>query len=101
MPISRSDKSSSHLTKSSRNSRLDKTAFISDESLSLEATDFQKAPSATNISNPSTASSSRTEPLSELSPNSPLRTVSTAPAPTDHPAPRPLEDFSNDISNLL
>lgn len=46
--------------------------------------------------------SCRTEPLSERDPNSPSKTVSTAPAPSGHPNSKPDdEDISNDISNLL
>ncbi|CAG8973465.1 hypothetical protein HYALB_00006491 [Hymenoscyphus albidus] len=46
--------------------------------------------------------SCRTEPLSERDPNSPTKTVSTAPAPSGHPHSKSSEeDISNDISDLL
>ena len=42
------------------------------------------------------------EPLFDRDPNSPSKTVSTAPAPSGHPHSKPLqEDISNDISDLL
>ncbi|KAL2075597.1 hypothetical protein VTL71DRAFT_540 [Oculimacula yallundae] len=43
----------------------------------------------------------KSKPLAEIDGNSPTRTVSTAPAPSDHPAPRQQEGLTNAISTLL
>ncbi|KAH9216878.1 hypothetical protein DL95DRAFT_445016 [Leptodontidium sp. 2 PMI_412] len=42
-----------------------------------------------------------TKPLTEIAGNSPTRTVSTAPAPSNHPAPRHEEGLTSAISTLL
>jgi DNA replication regulator DPB11 len=100
--FSKADDGSINPSRPSRSSKLDTTAFISDEPLPVKETDSQDPLPTTNISNASTEScSSKSEPLSEINLNSTSRTVSTAPAPSDHPAPRPQEDLSDDISNLL
>jgi DNA replication regulator DPB11 len=99
------DSQASNTTRPPRNSKLDRTAFISDEPLpgkSISVKEEVDSQAALPMDNETSTFSSKTEPLSEISHNhSPSRTVSTAPAPSDHPAPRPQEDFSNDISNLL
>lgn len=87
----------SHSSKPLRNSRLDKTAFISDEPYDTKE-EINTQNQGNLILDPS--ASMKSEPLSERSQNISL-TVSTAPAPSNHPAPRPAEDFSNDISDLL
>ncbi|KAH7342735.1 hypothetical protein BKA65DRAFT_552354 [Rhexocercosporidium sp. MPI-PUGE-AT-0058] len=43
----------------------------------------------------------KTKPLTEIDGNSPTRTVSTAPAPSNHPAPRQEEGLTSAISTLL
>jgi DNA replication regulator DPB11 len=96
-PISRSSGHSSKPTaKPTRNLYLDNTAFNDDAPVPVK--EEQHSSPSLNMAN---ASTSTTEPLSEVDPNSPTKTVSTAPAPSDHPAPRPREDISNAISNLL
>jgi DNA replication regulator DPB11 len=96
------DAGPSHPSKISRNSRLDTTAFESEDGMFSvkQGTDTQISIFTSIVAEPSTSMSGKSEPLSERSQNVPL-TVSTAPAPPDHPAPRPTEDLSNDISNLL
>jgi len=104
-PVSRSEKLSSNPTaRPPRNARLDNTAFISDEPAPpvKEEVDSQNKEPLGQASNSTTDLSSKSEPLSEINTNSPSRTVSTAPAPSDHPNPRPpKEDISNAISDLL
>jgi DNA replication regulator DPB11 len=98
--------SSSILPKSSarppRNSRLDNTAFDSDEPSVKEEHQTQPIESLAD-STGSTAldQTYKSEPLSERSLNSPTRTVSTAPAPSDHPRSKQQEDISIAISDLL
>jgi len=97
---------SSHTSKSSvrppKNARLDHTVFESDEPVIKEEHDTQPNGSLANTAGSATPEQSyKSEPLSERSINSPTRTVSTAPAPSDHPRSRPQEDISNEISNLL
>jgi DNA replication regulator DPB11 len=98
--------SSSTLPKSSarppRNSRLDNTAFDSDEPNVKEEHQTQPIESLAD-STGSTAldQTYKSEPLSERSLNSPTRTVSTAPAPSDHPRSKQQEDISSAISDLL
>ena len=97
-PFSRTSSHSSKPTaKPPRNSRLDNTAFNDDEPISVKE-EQDLVPSLT-VANASTSTTDGA--LSEIDPNSPTRTISTAPAPSDHPAPRPREDISNAISNLL
>ncbi|KAE9372332.1 hypothetical protein N431DRAFT_483146 [Stipitochalara longipes BDJ] len=98
--------SSSTLSKSStrppRNARLDNTAFDSDEPTIKEEHNTQINGSLADITGSTALDQSyKTEPLSERSINSPTRTVSTAPAPSDQPRTRPQEDMSNAISDLL
>ncbi|PMD39147.1 hypothetical protein L207DRAFT_430560 [Hyaloscypha variabilis F] len=98
--------SSSTFSKSStrppRNAGLDNTAFDSDEPTVKEENDTQLIGSLADTNGSATLDQSyKTEPLSERSINSPTRTVSTAPAPSDHPRSRPQEDMSNAISDLL
>jgi DNA replication regulator DPB11 len=98
--------SSSAISKSSarppRNSRLDKTAFDSDEPSIKEEHDTQPNGSLANTTGSTALEQSyKSEPLSERSNNSPTRTISTAPAPSDHPRSRPQEDMSNAILDLL
>jgi len=98
--------SSSTISKSStrppRNARLDNTAFDSDEPTIKEEQHTQLTGSLVDTTGSAALDQSyKTEPLSERSVNSPTRTVSTAPAPSDHPRSRPQEDMSNAISDLL
>jgi DNA replication regulator DPB11 len=84
-----------------KNARLDNIAFESDEPEVKEEHDTQPNRSQADTSGSATQEQSyKSEPLSERSINSPTRTVSTAPAPSDHPRSRP-EDISSAISNLL
>lgn len=108
--------------KAPRASALDNTAFAPDEPTEGEASvpDEPEEPSVPSEPVPkeeyhtqgfplvpdasaiiSQGLSYKSEPLSEINGNSPTRTVSTAPAPSDHPAPRQQADMSNAISNLL
>ena len=104
-PGSRSETLSSNSTaRPPRNVRLDNTAFISDKLAPpvKEEVDSQAREPLGQASNSTSDLSCKSEPLSEINPNSPSRTVSTAPAPSDHPNPRPpKEDISNAISDLL
>jgi DNA replication regulator DPB11 len=96
--------SSNSTARPPRNARLDNTVFISDEPAApvKEDVDSQAKEPVAQASNSTSDLSCKSEPLSEINPNSPSRTVSTAPAPSDHPNPRPpKEDISNAISNLL
>jgi DNA replication regulator DPB11 len=52
-------------------------------------------------SNSSRELSAATEPLSEINNNACASAVSTAPAPTNHPAPPPREEIHNALSSLL
>ncbi|KAG0648993.1 S-M checkpoint control rad4 [Hyphodiscus hymeniophilus] len=93
---------SSSTARPPRTARLDNTAFISDEpapAIESEA-ESQNKPEA-EASNSTSDLSYKSEPLSEINANSPTRTVSTAPAPSNHPNSRPKEDISNAISDLL
>jgi DNA replication regulator DPB11 len=96
---SRTSKSS---TRPPKNSRLDNIAFTSDETVVKEEHNTLPNGSLADTSNTATQEQSyKSEPLSERSINSPTRTVSTAPATSDHPSFRPQEDMSSAISNLL
>jgi DNA replication regulator DPB11 len=101
--LSRSRSHSSKLTaKPPPNAKLDNTAFMPDESIVKKEHETKNLPSTIDGSDPTTEElSCKTEPLSERSLNSPSRTVSTAPAPSDHPIPKPQEDISDAISSLL
>ncbi|KAK0128600.1 hypothetical protein ONS95_000563 [Cadophora gregata] len=110
--------------KPSRRSKLDKTAFSEEELVKVPIANYpegETAPSDTalkeeyhtqgfpSVPDISTADSEevsqdlayKTKPLTEIDGNSPTRTVSTAPAPTDHPAPRHDEGLTSAISALL
>lgn len=102
-PIQKLYDGESRLENSTRSSGLDNTAFISDEPLpEKEQMDSPNPLPTTDISHLSTALSSKLEPLSEIDLNSTSRTVSTAPAPSNHPVPRRhQEDLSDDILSLL
>jgi DNA replication regulator DPB11 len=85
-----------------RDSRLDTSAFTADEPILVkEEEESQCREPAANGSISTHDPSSRTEPLTEIDNNSPSRTVSTAPAPSDHPNPRPSAEISHAISSLL
>jgi DNA replication regulator DPB11 len=101
-PSQSSSHSSKPAVKPPQNAGLDNTAFMRDESVVKKEHESQNLLSTVDSSDPSTQELSyKTEPLSERSLNSPTRTVSTAPAPSDHPLPKPQEDISDAISNLL
>ncbi|PVH89654.1 hypothetical protein DL98DRAFT_444295 [Cadophora sp. DSE1049] len=112
--------------KPSRRSKLDKTTFSTDEpakATSPEQPEEEASPSDTalkeeyhtqsfpSVPDISTADSEeisqdlayKTNPLTEIDGNSPTRTVSTAPAPTNHPAPRQEQEegLTTAISSLL
>ncbi len=88
---------------------LDDNAFSNDDPVLKEEIGTDDTPPFTAASKTATSntdtqdpSSCKTAPLSERSANSPTKTVSTAPAPSDHPAPKPpREDMSSTISDLL
>jgi len=89
-----------------RNSGLDSSAFAPDDTSQEKAISKQESESGSTGAPPEGSLTqeftNRHEPLSERNQNSPSKTVSTAPAPSNHPAPRELnEDMSNAISNLL
>jgi DNA replication regulator DPB11 len=98
-PKSWSSNSLSNIT----HSRLDTTAFMSDDPLPVKKEEESQNPQESNDLNSSIDLSSKMEPLSEISHNtSPSRNVSTEPARSDHPAPGPAqEDLTLNISNLL
>lgn len=104
--VSKPEKLSSDLmAQPPRNARLDNTGFISDDPAPAhvkEEIDSQNLQLLAHASNSASDLSSKSEPLSEINLNSPTRTVSTAPAPSDHPNPRPhKQDIGNAISDLL
>lgn len=86
---------------------LDKSAIETElPTIKNEEVDSQALPSPEATSPDSAQDEEPTykpEPLSEMDPNlSPARTVSTAPAPSDHPYSRPQdEDISSAITSLL
>lgn len=89
-------------TKPPRNARLDNTAFDPDEPIIKEEDNTQLDESlAETTASANLDQSYKSEPLSERNINSPTRTVSTAPAPSDHVRSRPQEDMSSAISDLL
>jgi DNA replication regulator DPB11 len=89
-------------TRPPRDARLDNTAFDSEEPTIKDEDNTQLNGSLAETTGSATLDQSyKSEPLSERSINSPTRTVSTAPAPSDHPRSRPQEDISNAILNLL
>lgn len=96
MPVSRSDSSSSSRSARLDNSKLDRTALDSTE----VAQPFTVR-TEINDSNSSTGMSVATEPLSEIHNNACASAVSTAPAPTNHPAPPAREEIHNALSSLL
>ena len=104
-PAPQREKSSSAIAQPRRNARLDNTAFLYDEPappFMKEEIDSQNPQTIAQASGSTSGLSSKSEPLSEINLNSPTRTVSTAPAPSDHPYPRPpKDDISNAISDLL
>jgi len=89
--------------KSRQQSAIDRSAFDPTEATTKNENPSQISQPLTESSNSTSAELSyRSEPLSERNENSPSRTVSTAPAPSCHPAPLPPPpDLSNEISNLL
>jgi len=102
-PVQRANShSSSPKLNNSRQARWDaEAAFVPDEPAAKEETDSHALQPAANASDSSDLTT-KTEPLSEISHNSPSRTVSTAPAPSDHPGPRTHgEDISSAVSSLL
>lgn len=104
-PVSEFDKAPKALAKPIQESAIDRTAFDTDEPVTTKKESFtQNMPAPSNASAATTSEIlNKSEPLSERSLNSPVRTVSTAPAPSDHPAPRPSDhDTDNDmIASLL
>jgi DNA replication regulator DPB11 len=104
--ISRANSLPSKHAKLPRNSGLDSSAFAPDDTSQEKAIVKQESESYSTEpppgGSPTQEFTNRSEPLSERNPNSPSKTVSTAPAPSNHPAPREsTEDMSNAISNLL
>jgi DNA replication regulator DPB11 len=83
-------------------SAIDRSAFDPDEPIVKKESMSQAVMPLPEASNPPCRELSCTsEPSSERSQNSPSRTVSTAPAPSCHPAAPPPPDLSSEISNLL
>ncbi|TVY35341.1 S-M checkpoint control protein [Lachnellula subtilissima] len=105
--ISRGNSISEKHTKPPRNSGFDDSAFAPDEDVTLNKAAVKEENDSYDIQAPPEASptqelTSRSEPLSERNSNSSSKTVSTAPAPSNHPAARPpQEDISNAISDLI
>ncbi|KAH7419293.1 BRCT domain-containing protein [Cadophora sp. MPI-SDFR-AT-0126] len=120
-----SDEHAEAPVKPSRRSKLDKTAFSIDgpanpptpndpeeeippnNTAPKEEYHTQGFPSVPDISTSNSEEISqdlvyKSKPLTEIDGNSPTRTVSTAPAPTDHPAPRQDQaGLTSAISTLL
>ncbi|TVY58436.1 S-M checkpoint control protein rad4 [Lachnellula cervina] len=105
--ISRGNSISGKHAKPPRNSGFDDSAFAPDEDVTPNEAAVKEENDSCNIqalpeASPTLESTSRSEPLSERNPNSSSKTVSTAPAPSNHPAVRPpQEDISNAISDLI
>lgn len=95
-PISKANSSLSASGAKLGESRLDRTAFATNESTTDEPKNLQ-----TDDSNSTPCLSPSSEPLSEINNNTCASAVSTAPAPPNHPAPAPQADINNAISNLL
>lgn len=102
-PQARTNSSNSrHSAKPPRNSGIDETAFADDKPTVKQEDDTQPfQPTATASDSTTQQLPHPTEPLSERSLNSPSKTGSTAPTTSDRAAPRPRQDMSNAISNLL
>lgn len=83
-------------------SRLDRTAFTATKPATTKG-EGQPLTVQTEIhdSNSSRELSAATEPLSEINSNACASAVSTAPAPTNHPAAPPREEIHNALSSLL
>ena len=102
MPVSKSDSSSSGQLTRLGDSKLDRTAFTATEPATARIKDQPLTlQTEINDSNSSMELSVATEPLSEINNNACASAVSTAPAPTNHPAPPPREEIHNALSNLL
>jgi DNA replication regulator DPB11 len=107
--ISRTNSLPSKHAKHPRNSGLDNSAFAPDDDATVDEALVKQENDSYNVQtlpdalgSPTQELSSRSEPLSERNPNSSTKTVSTAPAPSNHPAPRPpQEDISNAIFDLI
>lgn len=93
--------SSGQLTKLG-DSKLDQTGFTATEPATAKD-ESRPLTVQTEIydSNSSMELSAATEPLSEINNNACASAVSTAPAPTNHPAPPPREEIHNALSSLL
>ncbi|KAG4435803.1 hypothetical protein IFR05_008724 [Cadophora sp. M221] len=110
-------------TKPPRISRRDNTAFLTEEAAAsaLDEPEKEDVPSDTALKEeyhtqgfpsvpdicPTLSEDAsqdlvyKTKPLTEIAGNSPTRTVSTAPAPSNHPGPRHEEGLTSAISSLL
>lgn len=99
---SKFDTYSSYDRKPARTSGLDATAFKTEGEIPpiKEEINTETSSDLSAISDPSPSTSTNQPPLSERSQNI-SSTVSTAPAPSNHPAPKPTEDFIYDVSDLL
>jgi DNA replication regulator DPB11 len=102
MAVSKSDSSSSDPSAKLGDSKLDRTAFdAADRATANDKGQPLTVQTEINDSNSSTELSAATEPLSEINSNTCASAVSTAPAPTNHPAPPPREEIHNALSSLL
>lgn len=102
MAVSKSDSSSSDPSAKLGDSKLDRTAFdAADRATTNDKGQPLTVQTEINDSNSSTELSAATEPLSEINSNTCASAVSTAPAPTNHPAPPPREEIHNALSSLL
>ncbi|TVY83647.1 S-M checkpoint control protein rad4 [Lachnellula suecica] len=104
--LSRAKSLPSKHPKAPTQSGLDNSAFAPDDDAAAgEIAVKQENDSYTSeplrVASPTQEFTNKSEPLSERDPNSPTKTVSTAPARSNHPHPQPQEDISNAISDLL
>lgn len=99
--LSKSESGSSGSSTKLGTSGLDRTAFDSSELATAEGKNMPlTVRTEIRDSNSSSDLSVATEPLSEINSNTCASVVSTAPAPTNHPA-APREEIHNTLSNLL
>ncbi|KAF8852303.1 BRCT domain-containing protein [Acephala macrosclerotiorum] len=87
-------------TRPPQTSGFDDTAFADDEP-NFKEEQVTQALSFAGTSSSTQDLPAKAAPLSERNINSPTRTVTKAPAPTEPPVIRPQEDIGNAISNLL
>lgn len=106
--ISRATSLPSKHAKPPRHSGLDNSAFAPDDDVNVDVAALKQENDSCTLDlpegSPTQEFSSRSEPLSDRNPNSSSKTVSTAPAPSNHPGPRSLRedpDISNAISDLI